>query len=177
MIVTTERLGLRRMTFDDRPAIARILQDPVAMKAYEHAFTDQEVDEWIERQIGRYAQYDHGLWAVILTGSGELIGQTGLTMQDTDRGQVLEIGYLFARKYWHCGYATEAAEACKRYAFDRLNANEVYSIIRDTNLPSQRVALRLGMTPVGRFVKHYYGVDMPHDLYRITRQEDGAARD
>lgn len=33
--------------------------------------------------------------------------------------QVLEIGYLFQKAYWHRGYAVEAAITCKEYAFDR----------------------------------------------------------
>lgn len=83
--------------------------------------------------------------------------------------QVLEVGYLFERAHWHRGYATEAARACRDYAFERLDAQEVFSIIRDTNLASQRVALRNGMTQRGVFVKHYYGVAMPHLVFSIER--------
>ena len=62
-------------------------------------------------------------------------------MQPWKGGEVLEVGYLFERRHWHQGYATEAAKACKQYAFDVLQADEVCSIIRDTNIPSQQVAL------------------------------------
>ena len=98
-----------------------------------------------------------------------MIGQCGLTMQSWGERQVLEIGYLFQRSYWHQGYATEAAIACKEYAFEKLGAEEVFSIIRDTNLASQNVAKRNGMTVRGSFVKHYYGIDMPHLVYAVTR--------
>ncbi|MEG2075352.1 MAG: GNAT family N-acetyltransferase, partial [Victivallaceae bacterium] len=59
--------------------------------------------------------------------------------------------------------------ACRNYAFDRLNATAVYSIIRDTNTASQRVAERNGMKIVDRGVRHYKGIDMPHFLYEIER--------
>ena len=65
-ILETERLRLRRMTQDDFPALCRILQDPDVMYAYEHAFSDEEVQEWLDRQLSRYAQYGFGLWAVEL---------------------------------------------------------------------------------------------------------------
>lgn len=173
-MIETMRLTLRRMSMDDRREIAQILQDPVVMTAYEHAFSDAEVEEWIARQLGRYEQYGFGLWAVLRKEDGRLIGQTGLTVQETPNGPVLEIGYLYAKAYWHQGYATEAAEGCKRYAFETLGSDEVCCIIRDNNLPSQRVAVRLGMRSVGRFVKRYYGMDMPHIIYRITRDEADA---
>ena len=100
-----------------------------------------------------------------------MIGQCGLTMQDCDGKQVLEVGYLFQRAYWHQGYATEAATACKEYAFSQLGAERVYSIIRDNNEPSMRVARRNGMTPCGSFVKHYYGMDMPHLVFSVSKSE------
>lgn len=169
MIFETERLYLRKMNQGDFNSLCKILQDEEVMYAYEGAFSDEEVQEWLDRQIARYNNWGFGLWAVILKETDELIGQCGLTMQPWKDTEVLEIGYLFQRKYWHYGYATEAARACKEYAFEILNAEEVCSIIRDTNLPSQNVALRNGMIKKDSRIKHYKGVDMPHDRYVITR--------
>lgn len=145
MIFETERLYLREMSQSDFDAICKILKDKETMYAYEGAFSDAEVREWIDRQISRYEKWGYGLWAACLKESGELIGQCGLTMQPWKDEEVLEIGYLFRRKYWHQGYAAESARACKKYAFEVLDAKEVCSIIRDTNTASQKVALRNGM--------------------------------
>lgn len=98
-----------------------------------------------------------------------MIGQCGLTMQPWKDEEVLEVGYLFERSHWHKGYATEAAKACKWYAFDTLKADEVCSIIRDTNTASQNVAVRNGMTIADTWTKHYRGVDMPHYCYVVRR--------
>ncbi len=173
MKLKTDRLLLREMTEADFDAIYRILGDKLTMYAYEHAFTPQEAKDWMAKQFRNYEKYGYGLWAVILKESGELIGQCGLTRQLCgDYGEVLEIGYLFNRNFWHHGYATEAASACKQYAFDVLGAEEVYSIIRDNNFASQHVAERNGMHKCGSFVKHYYGIDMPHYVYCVKRSED-----
>lgn len=168
-LIETDRLYLREMQQSDYTALAKILQDEETMYAYEHAFDDAETQAWLDNQIKRYQTYGFGLWAVILKETNEMIGQCGLTMQSWGERQVLEIGYLFQRSYWHQGYATEAAIACKEYAFEKLGAEEVFSIIRDTNLASQNVAKRNGMTVRGSFVKHYYGIDMPHLVYAVTR--------
>lgn len=168
MILETKRLYLREMTQDDYKSLCKILQDEEVMYAYEHAFSDEEVQKWLDRQLERYREYGFGLWAVILKETEEMIGQCGLTMQDCNGRQVLEIGYHLQKAFWHKGYCTEAAIACKEYAFHTLKAPEVFSIIRDTNTASQNVAIRNGMTVVEKFVKHYYNMDMPHLVFRVS---------
>ena len=169
MILETARLNLREIQRTDYSDLAEILQDDETMLAYEGAFTNEEVQQWLDRQRERYTDDGFGLWAVILKETNKMIGQCGLSMQDANGKQVLEIGYLLNRAYWHKGYASEAAIACKEYAFTKLNADEVFSIIRDTNTASQNVALRNGMVIVEHFVKHYRGVDMPHYLFSGKR--------
>ena len=169
VIIEINRLVLREMAQSDFPYLCKILQDDDVMYAYEGAFNDEEVQSWLDKQIANYKEYGFGLWAVILKENGIMIGQCGLTMQDYSGRKVLEIGYLFQKEYWHNGYATEAAIACKEYAFDKLDVQEVYSIIRDTNIPSQNVAERNGMTCTDRLVKHYRDIDMPHLVYCVKR--------
>lgn len=168
MKIETERLILRRMTEDDIPALKEILQDEEVMYAYEHAFSDEEVFQWYKKQINRYNENGFGLLAAVLKSSGKMIGQCGITYQNIGTKQVPEIGYLFQKEYWHCGFATEAAKACKKYAFDNLGFTEIYSIIRDNNIPSQKVAERNGMKICATIIKHYYGLDMPHLVYRAS---------
>lgn len=168
IVLETERLQLREMLVSDRKALASILQDERVMYAYNGAFDDEETDRWMQKQLQRYKEYGFGLWAVVKKDTGEMIGQCGITMQEYNGMQVPEIGYLFAYEYWHQGYATEAATACREYGFHVLRCDALYSIIRDTNRPSQRVAIRNGMHPVGTLVKHYRGTDMPHIVFCIT---------
>lgn len=171
LVLETPRLWLRRLTPADWPDLAEILQNPVVMVAYEGPFTDDMVTDWLQRQLNRYATDGIGLWAMIDKSTGTFLGQCGLTWQDAGAlGRVLEIGYLLKQAYWGKGYATEAVVACKAYAFETLNADAVYSIIRDTNAASIRVAERNGMLPVGTMTKHYRGVIMPHILYRADRE-------
>lgn len=166
-ILETKRLVLREMTKNDFTDLCKILQDEDVMYAYEHAFSDEEATAWLNKNLTRYEQDGFGLWAVVLKNTGKMIGQCGLTLQDIgEEKKVIEVGYLFQKAFWHKGYATEAAIACKNYAFQTLDAKEVYSIIRDNNHASQNVAKRNGMTVCGRIVKHYYNMDMPHLLFK-----------
>ena len=169
MIIETKRLYLREMQLSDLSALSRILQDEDVMYAYEGAFSDDEVKQWLDRQLNRYTTDGFGLWAVILKETDQMIGQCGLTMQDCNGRQVMEVGYLFQRSYWHQGYASEAAIACKKYAFETLQVNEIFSIIRDTNTASQKVAIRNEMALTDKFIKHYRGIDMPHFVFSAKR--------
>ena len=65
MIFETERLYLRKITQDDLADLAEILQNPNVMYAYEHDFSDNDVQVWLNRQIERYNKNGVGLWAVI----------------------------------------------------------------------------------------------------------------
>lgn len=166
----TGRLLLREMTQSDYADLCKILQDEDVMYAYEGAFSDEEAHEWLDRQISRYKEYGFGLYAVILKETCDMIGQCGLTIQEFNGKRMLEIGYLFQKLYWHKGYAIEAAMACKEYAFTVLKADEVFSIIRDTNIASQKVAKRNGMVHTDTFIKHYRGVDMPHYVFSVKNE-------
>lgn len=176
MILETKRLYLEEMKDEDYNDLCEILQDEKAMYAYEHAFSNEEVWAWLKRQQKRYVEDGFGLWAVRRKSDHQMVGQCGLSWQMIPDEQVLEIGYLFKRKYWHNGYAIEAAKACKQYAFDVLHAPCVYSIIRNTNVSSQQVAKRNNMKKVGQFIKHAYGIDMPHDIYKNENHEEKAER-
>ncbi len=169
MIFETERLYLREMEQTDFEALCKILQDEDTMYAYEGAFSIEEVQEWLDRQIARYQKWGFGLWAVVLKETDEMIGQCGLTMQPWKESEALEIGYLFQRSYWHKGYAIESAKACKKYAFETLDATEVCSIIRDTNIASQNVAIRNGMIIKDTWIKYYRGINMPHYRFVVYR--------
>ena len=175
IILETDRLYLRELTQNDFNSLCKILQDRDVMYAWEHAFTDEEVQAWLNNQLRRYNEDGFGLWAVVLKDTDEIIGQCGLTIQKINENnniknggvtEVVEVGYLFQKAYWHNGYATEAATATKRYAFNN-KINRVYSIIRDTNIPSQRVAERNGMQITGEMTKHYNGITMPHLIYMV----------
>ncbi|QIK62135.1 GNAT family N-acetyltransferase [Leucobacter viscericola] len=171
MLIETPRLILREMTPGDRPQLSAILQDEETMVAYEGAFDDAMVDAWLERMMTRYREDGFGLWAVVLRDTGEMIGQCGLTVQHILDEDVVEVGYLFNRAFWHRGFALEAAAACRDYAFESLKVDRLYAQIRDTNTASMNVAIRLGMTVRGRFVKHYRGIDMPHLAFAVDRAD------
>jgi len=174
IVLETERLILREMTRDDLPSTREIVCDEQTMYAWNGAWSEEENLAGLEKQLRGYQEDGFGRWAVILKETNAFVGMCGLQWCETDRDMVPEIGYLFNRGYWHKGYAAEAAIACKHYAFNVLGFDEVFSLIRDTNIPSMNVAIRNGMTIRRQFVKHYKGEDMPHYVFSVRKSEDCA---
>ena len=168
-ILETERLILREMTPDDLPATRGIVCDEQTMYAWNGAWSEEENLAGLEKQLRGYREDGFGRWAAVLKETGKVIGICGLQWCETDQNKVHEIGYLFNRAYWHNGYAAEAAIACKRYAFDVLGLDEVFSLVRDTNISSMNVAIRNGMVVRRRYTKHYKGEDMPHYVFSVRK--------
>jgi RimJ/RimL family protein N-acetyltransferase len=141
----TDRLVLRELVPRDAEALHQVLGDPETMRFYPHPFSHQETEAWIERNRKRYAEHGFGLWAMGLRENGDLIGDCGLTIQLVDGVDELEVGYHVNRAHWRRGLATEAAGACRDYAFGVLGVDRLIAIILPENVPSQGVARRLGM--------------------------------
>jgi len=171
LVLRTPRLTIRRLRADDVDAIFAVISDPVAMQYFPRSYGHEDAVEWIERNLRRYENDGHGIMAVVLNSTGEVIGDCGIVRQDVEGTWMLEVGYHLRRDHWGRGYATEAARVCMEYAFRDLGADKLVSLIRPANIPSCRVAERNGMR-VERQVIHE---GLPHLLYVMTRENHGQA--
>ena len=190
-ILQTSRLHLREFTPEDADALAHVLSDPETMRYYPAPYDRAGVEQWIERNRRRYQDDGVGLWAMLLKSTPcgadapvradicgvastrarapalhELIGDGGIIRQMVEGEYFYEIGYHLRRDLWHQGLATEAALACRDWAFANLKTERLISLIRPENMPSRRVAERTGMTiwkeVNWRGLQHYvYSVERP----------------
>lgn len=153
-IIETERLYLRELEMDDQMQLSKVLSDPESMQYYSHPFNQEEVKNWIKWNMKNYKQEKHGLWAVILKEGDTFVGDCGITMQNIDDERLPEIGFHIIKEYWNKGYATEAAFACKEYAFNILGYPKIFSYTTLQNIPSQKVAEKIGMETYKFFEKN-----------------------
>ena len=166
-VLETQRLVLREFQFEDLDALATILCDRETMRYYPVSFDRAAVADWIQRNRTRYANDGHGLWAMILKSTRELIGDCGLVTQSVDGVDEIEIGYHVRRDLWNQGYASEAARACRDYGFANLEVDRLISLIRPENVASRRVAEKNGMT----IWKEVTKADLLHYVYAIKRDQ------
>lgn len=151
-ILETRRLRLRELVVDDLDFVATMLGNPDVSRYYERIFTRRDAEAWLRRQVDRYQRDGHGLWLTVDRATGTPIGQVGLLIQQLEGVREPEVGWLLHRPFWGHGFATEAAAAVRDAAFSRWRHAHVVSLIRPVNLPSVRVAERIGMRP-GRLVQ------------------------
>ena len=168
-IVKTARLTLRELTENDAPLLLRFMGKESVMYAWEYAFTKEQVLEWIGRNRERYARGEGGYYLAV-RHDGVCVGQAALIHGEMAGHDVWELGWIFDDAYWGNGYATEAALGLAHAAFSRPEIDVLWADIRPENARSVAVARRIGMTPAGeRFVKLVNGKEMPHDVYRVSR--------
>jgi RimJ/RimL family protein N-acetyltransferase len=141
----TPRLTLREMADADLDDMAALLSDEDVMRYYPRPMARGEARAWIARNHCRYRDHGFGLWIMNLRDTGEFVGDCGLTVQHVDGVDELEVGYHVRTSMQGKGYATEAAVASRDFARDMLGSRRLIAIINPLNLPSQRVAAKIGL--------------------------------
>lgn len=141
IVMRTERLILREVDKQDLPVLSQIYADPECMQFYPSTKSSAETKAWFQKlSFDSYLDHGFGLWAVVDLSSRQVIGDCGITLQETPEGAEPEIGYHLWRDFWGKGFATEAALACRGHAFNALGLDRVVSITSPENVPSQKVA-------------------------------------
>lgn len=120
------------MTHDDLPYIATL-----------EIGGSRGPEGWIEWTRRNYDRYGFGLW-VIETHAGEFVGDCGLTMQEVEGEQLVEVGWHVRTPLRRQGYAAEAA-ASVRNAARKAGVDHLVAIIRPANVAAQRVATKIGL--------------------------------
>src|SRR4029453_16066795 len=81
VILETDRLILRELEPNDLDFLASMMADPDVSHHYDRRFSREAADEWLHRQLERYATDGHGLWLVTEKATGAPVGQVGLILQ------------------------------------------------------------------------------------------------
>jgi RimJ/RimL family protein N-acetyltransferase len=169
--LTTERLLLRRSRLDDADAISAYRSDPQVHRYQGWERTDPEgVRDEIESMTSR-TPGDPGGWvqfSVEERETGLLVGDVGMSPVEDEPG-VIKVGYTMDPAFQGRGYATEAVAALVAYAFESLGAEVVRAFASAENVPSIRVAEKVGMRLVERFERTYQGETWRGVRYEIRR--------
>jgi RimJ/RimL family protein N-acetyltransferase len=165
LVLETERLRLRRYRLGDVDALARMFADAEHMRYYPAPFDREQTREWVEDQVERYERDGFALWVIEDPATGAVVGTCGPAVRVVEGVDEIEIGWHVRPGWKGRGIAPEAAAASRDWLFEHVDADHVISLVRPENLPSARVAQKIGMR-VDREVE-YHG--LAHVVWRADR--------
>lgn len=172
IITETERLLIREILPTDIDEMFELHSDPeVHLYLGNKTITTKEkVSEAIDFVRQQYIDYGVGRWAMINKKSNEFIGWTGLefvTKETNNHKNYYDLGYRLIKRFWGQGFATESAFASMDYAFDKLNAKEVYAIADCKNDGSNKILKKVGL----QFIETFDLEGVKHNWYKVDQTE------
>lgn len=161
-VIETPRLILRAYTLADFDAYAALWADPGVVRFITGTPFSREAS-WSRflRHPGHWQHMGFGFLAIEERETGRFIGEGGFhdmrrEIEPSIEG-TLEMGWALTPSVHGRGCATEAMQAVMGWAKETFPGRRMTCIIDPTNLPSQRVAAKLGFREVVR--TSYHGND------------------
>ncbi|MFL9872417.1 GNAT family N-acetyltransferase [Paraburkholderia megapolitana] len=151
-MIETERLILRPHRLADFEAWYAMFTDRELFQ-FIAAPTLSREDGWnrLLRYAGHWSLLGFGLFAVFRKSDGQFIGETGLADFHRALGEDFdgypEAAWIISRSMQGQGVALEAAAAAHRWIDETLSPKRTVCLIGKENLPSFRIASRLGYKP------------------------------
>jgi RimJ/RimL family protein N-acetyltransferase len=151
-VLETERLVLRRSRLEDYPAHAAIWSDPRTRQYFSDVpYSDEE--NWLrfQRSFGDWMLFGCGFWAIESRESGIYLGGIGFLHArrelDVSYRDMPETAWVLAPDFQGQGLAREAMRAVIHWGDENIDAPKTWCMINQGNVPSERLAARLGYLP------------------------------
>jgi [ribosomal protein S5]-alanine N-acetyltransferase len=162
--ITTSRLTLRRYQRADAEVMIPLIGDRAIAETtarIPHPYTMNDFNFFFDKVS---TPGGSTVACITLSADSSLVGTIGLDPNpDND---CVELGYWIGKPFWGHGYATEAAAAMLRVAFEGLGVNRVNAHCFTRNLASARVLEKIGMQREGLLRQH---------MKRFGKYEDSLA--
>jgi RimJ/RimL family protein N-acetyltransferase len=148
--IETDRLRFRRITRLDVEIAFEILSHPEVTRYWSSPpmIAMSEAEAFVDRKLASYEKGGSFQLGVEIKENGELIGACSFFNHHATCKRA-EIGYVFARKHWGKGYATEAVIGLIETCFGPLGLNRLEADIDPRNEPSAKLLRRLGFKEEG----------------------------
>ncbi len=170
--IKTKRLTLREFKDSDLPAVHEYAQDPETTKYLEWGpNTLKETTVFLNESLGFQRDKPRLTFdmAIILDQDNKLIGACSVTILDKKK-RIAALGYVLSSTAWGHGYATEAASAIAKFAFEELGMDKILATCDALNVASERVMEKVGMQKESKLAKDKFIKGMYRDtlVYSIT---------
>jgi len=158
-VIETERLILRPHALADFDAYCALWSDPAVVRFIgAKPFTREASWSRFLRHTGLWHHLGFGFLAIEERGTGRFVGEAGFHDMRRDITPslegTLEAGWALMPSVQGRGYGSEAMEALVAWADETFPGRRMTCIIEPANVPSVRVAARLGFTRLADATYH-----------------------
>ena len=136
---------MRPLVRGDLDSLAALYADPQVMRFSLGLLDREQTREKLDKILATAAVRGWDAFAVEQLEDDRFAGICGLAPQTVDGVEEVELGYRFVPEFWGRGIATEAALACRDYAFETLRLPRIIAIIEAANIGSIRVTEKIGL--------------------------------
>jgi ribosomal-protein-alanine N-acetyltransferase len=143
---STDRLRAERLRPDHLTDLRRMDRHPVVMEHLGGVREDAKTLARFQRDLWHWDEYGYGAWVLYELNGQDMIGRAVLRhilIEDVDD---VEVGYAFYPEFWGRGLATEISRACLGFARDPLHLATVIAVTTPSNLASQNVLRKIGLS-------------------------------
>ncbi|MEZ6085816.1 MAG: GNAT family N-acetyltransferase [Phycisphaerae bacterium] len=164
---TTKHMRAERIAERHFAHMVALYQDPQVMATLGGVQSVTKIREGFDKNVAHWDEHGFGLWCFFDRETGQFAGRGGLRKLIQDGQPEIEIAYAVPVSHWGKGRATEIAALSADIAFNQLQMQNVVAFTLHENKASRRVMEKLHMT----YERDIIHADLPHVLYRITREQ------
>lgn len=170
--IQTPRLLLREFATSDERDVHEYASDAAVTEYMDwEPNTSERTRDAMRRRLREQRAWprDEVTLAVELCAERKVIGGIRLSILDR-QDRVADCGFVFNRRYWNQGYATEAMRAILDCAFTVVRLRRVWATCDARNIGSWRVMEKVGMSREGIFRRDVFQKGEWRDSYLYARQ-------
>lgn len=163
-LITTKHLGLRPMEEDDVKYLEDLDQDPEVKEYFpEGTLSRTEIKEYVRACRIDYATKHLPCLVIFRLKDNAFVGEA--YFDQIESGEI-KVGYLFHKRFWGKGYATETLKGLLEWAKQNIDTDYIIAYADKNNKASFRVMKKSGM----EYYKDGYYLDMECKFYRIKNR-------
>lgn len=169
IIKETERFIVREMHEGDTEGMLQLDSD-VRVHEYLGKKTiskEEEALQQIQKVMDQYEDKGIGRWAIEWKANGEFVGWTGLKYESSfgPLEEFIDLGYRLRPEYWRMGIGLESAIFSRDYAFETLQAKDIYASSHVDNAGSIYILEKIGF----EWQEHFFYEDLKCNWYKMSR--------